>query len=421
MNKKVAILFPGQGSQYSGMGKQLYDRYNIFKKIFDEANDVLGFDLKRICFEGDENILKATENAQPAILTLSIGVFKILQNEFDIDIKYLAGHSLGEISALTCSNAIKFEDALKIVRKRGLLMKEIAGENLGGMVAVFNLDEEKIKNIFKEENGLKSLTISNFNAPTELVVSGEKKELEKFTVILSKRNVFFVPLKVSAAFHNPLMLEVAKKLGQELSKYKFNNFKKPVISNIDGLPYGNPDEIIEKLEKQIYMPVQWIKIMKFLEQNGINFVIEAGGKNILKKLSEKNTKVIKSVAFNEFEEPFEIKENFKKIDEKEIIKRVLNKCLLASVCTKNNNFDNDEYNKGVVQPYNSLQKLIKEIEDKKVEPEEKHINLGLKWMKKIFETKKVSAQEQKEWYKEISGELNKLKILSINFSKEMIL
>jgi [acyl-carrier-protein] S-malonyltransferase len=290
--KKIALMFPGQGSQYIGMGKKLYDNFECVRKVYEEANDTIGFDLKGLCFEGDMEELTKTENTQPAILTTSVAMFRVYQEEIGIEPAFMAGHSLGELSALTCSGAIRFSDAVKLVRQRGKFMQEAVPIGIGGMAAISGADisdiEAECKNASKDGN---IVAISNYNSYDQIVISGHKAAVESAGEALKEKGVKVIPLKVSAPFHSPLMKPAADRFKDELKKYCYDGPRCHVISNVTALPYEGAESIQDNLIKQITSPVQWIKSMEYLESNGVEMFIELGPKKVLKNLVGKIVKI----------------------------------------------------------------------------------------------------------------------------------
>ena len=405
---KLALLFPGQGSQTVGMGKRLCEAFPVAQKTFEEANEVLGFDLMKLCFEGDIDELTRTENAQPAILTCSVAAFRVYMSEIGVEPVYSAGHSLGEFSALTCTGAIAFEDALRIVRQRGKFMQEAAAAGTGSMAAVVNIDkkiiEEECENFSTEDS---IVTVSNYNAPDQTVISGHKAAVDKISSVLEERGAKIIPLKVSAPFHSSLMKPAAVKLNEEMKKYTYNKFKWPVISNVTGLPYSDPSQIIENMTQQMIAPVRWVETMKFLQSENVNIAIELGAGKVLKNLVKKNSSVIVPYSYDIEEDVKKAKELLKK-DKVDLGNRitVVTKCLAAAVCTKNRNWDNEEYQKGVVEPYKAIRKMQNELEANNKLPTVEQMTEALNMLKSIFVTKKVPIEEQIERFNKILDETN---------------
>lgn len=285
---KLAFLFPGQGSQKPGMGKNIAENYKSADDIFNKANDILGFDIKKICFEGSEKELKDTSITQPALFVTSAAILQALREETNLKPDYTAGHSLGEYTAYYAGGYISFEDGLKAVRKRGELMAEADKEGKGTMYAVLKLDDEKVEEICKELSSAGVIVPANYNSKGQVVISGEKEVLEKSVPLIEEAKGRVMALPVGGAFHSPLM----KPANDELSKYlksdlfKLNPTGIGVISNVhaDTVPH---DKIIDSLVEQLLSPVRWTKSMRTLIGDGVDTFVELGSGNVLQGLLRK--------------------------------------------------------------------------------------------------------------------------------------
>lgn len=403
---KIALMFPGQGSQFTGMGKKLHDKYLEVREIYEEANDVLGFDLGKLCFEGSEEELLKTENAQPAILTASVAVFKVYMKEIGIVPSYCAGHSLGEYSALVCAGAIRFSEALRIVRSRGLFMQEAVSHGKGAMVAVSGIDKSIVEEKCKEYSSKNNFSvISNYNSSVQVVISGHKDMVLMVKDELDRLGARTVQLKVSAPFHCPLMYPAAIKLKWELEKCLFNEMEWPVISNVTALPYTGKDEVVENLVSQITYPVKWQQTIEFMQSNGVTKAIELGPQSILKNLIAKNTSTIKAFSYDKEEDIQEllklISSNESKFEKDYNNFNLLYKCLAVAVSTRNQNWDDEKYKTGVVEPYKKIQHMIESLENVGVEPSAEQIQEALSLLRCILNTKMLPLNEQQEWLKEV--------------------
>ncbi len=283
-----AFMFPGQGVQYIGMGKGLYERFPVARTTFDEASEALGIDFKSLCFEGDD-ALRLTANTQPAVLTVSIAAWRVLQEETGVHPNFLAGHSLGEYSALVAGGALGFKTALQVVRKRGEFMQEAVPDGIGAMAAVINLSREKVEEACREASGDGFIVAAaNYNSPEQVVIAGHKEGVERASQIaksLGARRV--IPLEVSAPFHCPLMLPAARKLSGILDEIGIDESLVPVVSNFDAKPNKDVGKVKELLVNQIPNPVKWEDSMKELWGLGVKEFVEIGPGKVLRGLCKK--------------------------------------------------------------------------------------------------------------------------------------
>jgi malonyl CoA-acyl carrier protein transacylase len=406
--KKLALLFPGQGSQHIGMGKDLCKYFPIANRTFEEASDILHLDLKWLCDEGDIKELTKTENAQPALLTLSAAKYRVYQQELGVTPFLGAGHSLGEYSALTCSNAISFADAVKLVKIRGTLMQEAAQNGAGGMMAVARLGKKIIEEECKKcSNQHQQVVIANYNSPNQLVISGHQEALLKVSKVLTEKGGQVLPLNVSAAFHSPLMQKSAELFEKELTKIKFRKPEWPVIANVNALPYQDSADIPILLTKQITHPIQWEATMEYMKRQSIDVAIELGPKHVLKNLMKKCCKSITVYSANTHED---LQELYQVEPEDFIDKRpnFLERCLAMAVCTANRNFNQEQFQTGVIEPYREIKELYKQLTAEKKDPEIHHMKKAAALLQEIFKTKKVPANEQTRRFKRIFAETGTL-------------
>lgn len=288
---KRAFIFPGQGSQYVGMAKDLYNNFDIAKTIFRQSNEIMGTDLSAICFEGPEELIKQTKYTQPAIFIHSIIILELLKNKNQLPVA-AAGHSLGEYSALVAAGALSFEDGLKLVKIRGELMQQAGVISPGTMAAIIGLDNDKIKTICKETEGI--VQPANFNSPGQVAISGEvaavHTAMEKMKESGAKK---VIELVVSGAFHSPLMETAQEGLSRALEKTEIKDAAIPVYSNVSAKPVSGKNEIREVLYKQLTYPVLWMEIYTNMINDGIDDFFEIGPGKVLTGLGKRINRDIK--------------------------------------------------------------------------------------------------------------------------------
>ena len=279
--KKIAFIFPGQGSQYPGMGKELFDHFPESRSVFQEAKKVLSIDMDRLCFSGSQANLNQTENTQPAILTTSIAALNILK-EKGIEPDVTAGLSLGEYSALVCAGSLDFATAVQLVRKRGQYMQEAVPIGLGKMMAVLGLKDHLVEEICREVSIYGIVEPANYNYPGQVVIGGEIKAVEAATELALKRGAKrVIPLRVSAPFHTSMLQPASERLARELNKIEVRSLQIPVISNVIGDYIQKKEWIKEFLRKQVMYPILWTKCILKMIQDGVDFFIEIGPGRVL--------------------------------------------------------------------------------------------------------------------------------------------
>lgn len=406
--KKVALIFPGQGSQYVGMGEKLCREFQVARRLFEEAGDALGFDLKKLCFEGSFEELTKTENTQPAVLTASVAAFKVYMQEIGIAPVLCAGHSLGELSALTCVDAIRFSDAIRIVHQRGKFMQEAVRSGTGAMMAITGLEKCRVEAQCKAASNQGSvLVVSNFNSNDQIVISGEKNTVLAVGEALKNAGARTIPLNVSIPFHSPLMRQAADSMREELYKYEFQSLKYPVISNVNALPYTGAESIVENLVSQIVMPVQWKSTMDYFVSRQIEDVIEMGPGIVLKKLAKKNTPDIRAYSFDLEQDLKALKEEQRQASALLVEPTGLNfiiRCLAITVCTKNRNWNDEEYRTGVSEPYKKVKEMLEKLEEEGATPTQQQMLSALDMLKSVFRTKLTPMEESEERFRQLFEE-----------------
>ena len=296
----LSFLFPGQASQYIGMGKDLYEKNDIAKKLFDNACDILGYDIKKICFEGPEEELRQTKITQPAIFIHS-SILSTLLNK--IQPTMCAGHSLGEYSALYCAQSISFEEGLKLVALRGELMYEAGLQNPGSMAVIIGIDSDKIKSICENASDKGLINPANFNSKEQTVVSGAKEAIQKAMQLSKEAGAKIVKeLSVSGAFHSPLMESAKIKLNLALKNISFKDATFPIYANVSANPFLKASEIKNNLCEQITSPVYWLDTINNMTNNGMDRAIEIGPGKVLQGLMKKINPNIKIFGVDKFED-----------------------------------------------------------------------------------------------------------------------
>jgi len=296
-----AILFPGQGSQVVGMGSEFFNNFDIVKKIFQEADEKLNYKISKIILEGPQDQLSLTQNTQPAILTVSYAIFSILKKEFNFDFnstKFFAGHSLGEYSALVCSDSLNFQDALYLLFERGKSMQEAVPIGKGKMIAVLGLNIDQLSDFIKKIKTKGVCEIANDNANGQTIVSGNIEGIDNLEKTLKENKIKFIPLNVSAPFHCSLMKPAATKME---GKIKSINFKKPnfdIICNVNSKPENNPEKLKELLVDQIFSTVRWRESLIRMSNEKVSNFIEIGPGKVLSGMVKRTIKDINCFSIN---------------------------------------------------------------------------------------------------------------------------
>lgn len=294
---KYALIFPGQGAQKTGMGKELYDNSQAARDVFKTADEVLGYSISDLCFNGSDEDLMKTINSQPCILTVSLAAYEALKENYNIEAACTAGHSLGEYAALYAAGAVDLKTVLKLIQKRALLMNEAAEKTTGSMAAVLGLDNETVINIAKTLN---KVFVANFNSPGQVVITGDKEEinnnLDKFKEAGAKK---VIPLSVSGAFHSPLMESAGNAFVDFVKEFEFKNTNIPVYTNVDAKAETIGEEFRNKLPKQICSSVLWTQTINNIIASGVSNFIEIGPGKVLAGLNKKiSTEIVTNNIFD---------------------------------------------------------------------------------------------------------------------------
>ena len=311
-----ALLFPGQGSQIVGMGSEFYNKFKIVKEIFSQADQKLNYSLSKIILEGSEDKLTLTQNTQPAILTVSYSIFKVLKKEFEFNLnsfKFFSGHSLGEYTALVCAKSLDFEDAVYLLHERGKAMQNAVPIGKGSMIAILGNKIDNVKNLLdsrKNKDGV--CEIANDNAEGQVIISGDKESINSFQTELKQKKIKFLPLKVSAPFHCSLMKPAADIMKDKIDKTDFKVPKYPIVNNVNALPETNPVKIKDLLYEQIFSTVRWRETLVNISNNDISNFIEIGPGKVLSGMVKRTIKNANSFSINSIADINNLINEFKK-------------------------------------------------------------------------------------------------------------
>ena len=413
--KEYSIVFPGQGSQYVGMGKNLYTHNSIAREVFDEANDVLTFDLKKLCFEGDINELSKMNKVQAAILTTSVAAFRVFIQDIDYEPQYLLGHSLGEITSLVCTGAMDFADALKLVCVRGELMGDPSIEK-GIMTAIMGVDEDILREICISVSKPKHIVeISNINSADQIIISGHENAIDDVVRKIEDLGGRSIRINTGNPFHCSLMNPIKEKLREELLKYKYHDFKYPVISNLDAEIYKGKDEIVDRLSDQIVNSVRWKDSISFLVKQGIYNLVELSPQSVLRNMLLTDDSGIKAYSYDDKYDFNEIKKIKYSITNDlqtsiEIKKEFIQRCVSGIICTKN-----EMKNEVSLNEYLMVGKMLTSIENDGVEPSYEEMKYALE---SLIDTMKKKHTNDGEYIDRISAVLYKTGLF--NLFKEYI-
>ncbi len=300
-----SVLFPGQGSQSVGMGKEFYNNFNYVKDLFKEADDALNYSLSKLIFEGPKELLNETQNTQPAIFLVSYAIFNIIKKETKIDTRlcnFFAGHSLGEYSALACAGTLGFGETIKLLKARGNAMQNAVPKNEGGMLAVLGEEINKINEIIEANRKKFNCFIANDNSNGQVVISGKNKDIDQFIIELKRLNIKNLKLTVSAPFHCPLMNPATKIMAKELNRTKFLTPNIMIVSNVTAEPTNDPENIRSLLIEQIEKPVRWRESITNMIESGNKKFIEIGPGKVLSGLVKRIDRNVELIQVNNIDD-----------------------------------------------------------------------------------------------------------------------
>lgn len=437
---KWAALYPGQGSQYVGMGKELRDGSDTARRTFEEADDALGYRLSEIFLEGDARTLTRTEFTQPALLTVGVAAHRAFVERLGAEPDCAAGHSLGEWTALACAGAIGFADALRLVALRGKFMQEAADEGAGAMCAVLGIGREEVEDMCRRLSAPGAeVVVSNRNSPEQTVVSGRAEAVRRAAEELERLGARTAYLNVGAPFHSPLMEPAAAKLAEALGGFEFKEPRWPVLSNVTGEPHsGGSDGIARRLVEQIASPVRWDEAMRYLVRAGVPAAVELGPQTVLTRLAKANAKELEAYSFERPEQYPAIREGLAPLSERRSsgssareygeagakdgtarkesaavdsvhgdtanagnARGFVVRCLTAAVATRNRNWDEAAYRSGAIEPYRGIEAIQEKLDAEERGPDPGEMKEALGLLIRIMETKGVPESERSERLREI--------------------
>ena len=310
-----ALLFPGQGSQIVGMGSEFFKNFETVKKLFKFADEKLNYPISKIILDGPEDQLQLTKNTQPAILIVSYSIFKVLKDEFGFDLdsfKFFAGHSLGEYSALVCSESINYGDALYLLHERGKAMQEAVPVGKGSMIAVLSSSIEEVNDLLKQDNSNGVCEIANDNANGQVIISGNTEKIKNFQKILKEKKIKAIPLKVSAPFHCSLMIPAADKMKEKINNIKFQKPLFKIVSNVTAKPEEDPHVIKKLLIDQIFSTVRWRESIINIFETDIRNFVEIGPGKVLSGMVKRTIKEANCFSINSIADIKNFNDKFKK-------------------------------------------------------------------------------------------------------------
>lgn len=391
--KDLVIVFPGQGSQFAGMGRKWFDEHESVRDRFGQASDILGYSLADLCFTAPPAEVTRTRHAQVSLLVLSYAMYEVMTAGRKVPVSYMTGHSLGEITALLAAGALTFEDAVRLVKVRGEAMESCSAERGTGMIAAMQMRVGDVEKCVEDFNAAgHDVQVANYNAETQTVLSGRLDDLKGVTAHLEERGAKVVKLNVAGAFHSTFMADAVPEYTRALNEVAFAEPAVPVYSNVTGEAYENADAIRKALAVQLTSPVRWSSIVASLVDRKAAVWIEVGPKQVLKKMLSGvvGTGEVHSLD----EEPEQVGALLDQLVElKKREPALVGLCLGAAAATRNRNFDGDEYHNGVILPYRKLQELSK-LDPESLSGRQKQTALDL--LLTIMRTKQVPEAEQRD-------------------------
>jgi [acyl-carrier-protein] S-malonyltransferase len=406
---KTAVLFPGQGSQRIGMGKSLCEGFATARRTFEEASEVLGYDLLALCTTGREDVLGQTVHAQPALLTLSVAAFRVLEEERLLGPSLGAGHSLGELSALACAGALPFRDAVRLVSLRGRAMQEAVPVGVGAMMAVFGVEPVRVQEVCARLSTPEAVVgVANYNSSTQLVLSGHKEAVRRAGEQLEALGAVTQILGVSIPSHSLLMQPAAEKLAEALAGIPVAAPRWPVVSNVTARPYAGPEDVVRNLVAQVTRPVLWHDSARQLVEQGVQRVVEVGPKTVLRDLFRMEFPRVLGFAVEGREgvEALRAAVAGQAVAMEGAVATgvdFLRRCLTLAVATRNLGAEANKLEVGIMEPYRRIQALKRAAEGGPP-PDGGQVREAAELLRRILRTKRLPEQARAERFTELFRE-----------------
>ncbi|MCP3774855.1 ACP S-malonyltransferase [Paenibacillus sp. MZ04-78.2] len=393
--KGLAFVFPGQGSQVVGMGRSFWNDFTIAKRLFEEASDAIHLDVKKLCWDSPIHELTQTQNAQPAILTVSVIAYQVYLQEIGEKPHYAAGHSVGEYAALVCAGVIPFQDAVRLVRQRGVLMQHADPQQVGTMVAVTDIPAQALRKICAEiSTDHYPVDIACLNSERQHVVAGHRQAVGHVVKQAERLGAKHTHLNVSAAFHSPMMIPAAEQFPDHLQSLTFADAEWPIISNVTAAPYQSGNSVAEHLQQQLTMPVRWLESMNYMLGHGILEIIEMGPKNVLSTLIRKITTHAAAYSLSQPSDLLSLSNSFER--QKTLIrlrKKIFQDLTVKSIIARNYNEDTNAYSQRVTPLFAQLKLAAERINTNDMECSEEELDQSIRICKLILEAKQAPPQE----------------------------
>ncbi|MBL3658746.1 ACP S-malonyltransferase [Fulvivirga sediminis] len=388
---KISFVFPGVGSQFTGMGKELYHEFPVFKDTIEEASDLAGADIFKIWQDGEQK-LNELNFAQISLLSISYASYRVLQAELDVEPAMMIGHSLGEYTALCCDGILNFSEAIPLVQKRGECIIATSEQLEGTMLWVINIDTQVVEGVCEQlRSDAIEVYLSAYDTATQCSISCYNKDIFAIAKALEDKGALVYPLNLSGPFHSPLMQQAAKDFNTVLEGYTFNSQTSKVIANETARPYT--DDVKGHLTRQLVSPVKWFQSLGVLEASGCTTIIEVGPKEVLTYLTQKSEKPLKAYSFNSIQHLNTLKNDLMVAEEEYLMK--ISGCRGVAVGTRNYYPENSNYHQDIVSPYNEITKIEKRIKEGYEVASEHHLKQALGHLNTILNNKRVPQDIQR--------------------------